>query len=130
MMAVYEGARPRPILSPGRWLHTAEAPERPLARRRVRATIRAQRRSNRVGIVLGAIVVGFLLAFLSLAQTMRVSASGYETERLLSQRDRLEAQRAQLVSDLNRLGGVPAIRKQAIDLGLGQLAEPLVVPAR
>ena len=72
----------------------------------------------------------FLAAFFSLAQTMRVSATGYEVDRLLSERDRLDARQRQLVADLNRLGREPAIRKQGIDLGLGQLGEPLIVPAR
>jgi hypothetical protein len=33
-------------------------------------------------------------------------------------------------SDLNRLGREPAIRKQGIDAGLGQLSEPLILPSR
>ena len=81
-------------------------------------------------MLLGGIVIVFLLAFFSLAQTVRVSATGYDIDQLLVERDRLEAQRQELFSDLNRLGREPAIRKQAIDLGLGQLVEPLVVPAR
>ncbi len=81
-------------------------------------------------MLLGGIVIVFLLAFFSLVQTVRVSATGYDIDQLLVERDRLEAQRQELFSDLNRLGREPAIRKQAIDLGLGQLVEPLVVPAR
>jgi hypothetical protein len=103
-----------------------------LARRRVRATgtVRAGRRSNRVGIILGAIVVGFLLAFFSLAQTMRVSATGYELDRLIVQRDRLEATLDELHSDVSRLGQEPAIRKLALDAGLGQLGAPVVIEPR
>ena len=37
---------------------------------------------------------------------------------------------ADVRSDLNRLGHEPAIRKQGIDAGLGQLSDPLVLPAR
>jgi hypothetical protein len=92
--------------------------------------MRAGRRSSRVGLLLGGIVVAFMLAFFSLAQTVRVSATAYDVDRLLVQRDQLDAARQQLLSDLNRLGQEPAIRKQAIDFGLSQLAEPLVVPAR
>ncbi len=33
-------------------------------------------------------------------------------------------------SDLNRLGSEPAIRKLSIDAGLGELGEPIVLPAR
>jgi len=99
-------------------------------RRRPVPVARARQRSNRVGIALGAIVVVFLVAFFYLAQTMRVSATSYEIDRLQAERDRMVAQRADLQSSLQRLGREPAIRKQAIDLGLGQLLEPLVLDAR
>ena len=36
----------------------------------------------------------------------------------------------ELLSDLNRLGSEPAIRKLAFDAGLGQLDSPIVLPAR
>ena len=35
-----------------------------------------------------------------------------------------------LRNELNRLGKAPAIRKQAIDAGLGPLPEPVIIPAR
>ena len=35
-----------------------------------------------------------------------------------------------MVADLSRLGREPAIRKLALDAGLGQLVDPLIVPAR
>ena len=134
-MAIYEGARPRPFLrvplSPrvarpaGRRI---EAPALP--RRRLNGAVRARRRSNRVGILLGAIVVVFLLAFFSLAQTMRVSATGYDIQRLGDDQAGLRAEQRQVVSDISRLGGVSAIRHQAIDLGLSQLTDPLVVSPR
>jgi hypothetical protein len=126
-MAVYQGARPRSILLPPR-PRPAEAPTLP--RRKVRGAVRARRQTGRLGFTLGAIVLTFLLAFFSLAQTVRVSATGYDIDRLLSERERLEARVRQLQSDLNRLGREPAIRKQSLDAGLGQLGEPLVLPAR
>lgn len=129
-MAVYEGARPRTIALPGRprGPRLAEGPT--LGRRRVRGAFRAGRRTNRLGIVLGAIVVMFMLAFFSLAQQIRVSATGMDIGRLELERQRLEEVKADLSSDLHRLGDEPAIRKLAIDAGLGQLADPLVLPAR
>ena len=129
-MAVYEGARPRTIGLPRspRSPRAAGAPT--LDRRRVRAAFRAGRRTNRLGIVLGAIVVAFMLAFFSLAQQVRVSATGLDIGRLELERQRLEDVAADVRSDLNRLGREPAVRKQAIDAGLGQLSEPLVLPAR
>lgn len=81
-------------------------------------------------LLLGAIVVVFLLAFFSLAQTVRLTASDYEVDRLLGERDRLDARRLELLADLNRLGGEPAVRRGAIDLGLAPLGEPLLVQSR
>jgi hypothetical protein len=126
-MAVYEGARPRGILLPRR-PKIAEGPS--LGRRRARVAIRSGRRTNRLGLVLGAIVVAFMLAFFSLAQQVRVSATGLDIGRLALDRQRLDAQAEDVRSDLNRLGREPAIRKMAIDDGLGQLAEPIILPAR
>lgn len=124
-MAVYQGARPRPTFLPPR---TAELPALP--RRRSRSAVRARRRPTRVGVLLGGITLAFLLAFFSLVQSVRVSATGYDIDRLLNQRAQLQAKQQELLTDLNRLGRGPAVRKLAIDLGLDQLAEPLVVVAR
>src|SRR4249919_1906180 len=123
-MAVYEGARPRVIALPRR-PRIAEGPS--LGRRRVRGALRAGRRTNRLGLILGAIVVAFMLAFFSLAQQIRVSATGLDIGRLELERQRLEDTATDLRSDLNRLGREPAIRKQAIDAGLGQLSEPIIL---
>jgi hypothetical protein len=131
-MAVYEGARPRTIALP-RGPRVAGAPTlgpRALQRRRVRPAFRAGRQTNRLGIVLGAIVVAFMLAFFSLAQQVHVAATGLDIGRLELERQRLDDTAAEVQSDLNRLGREPAIRKQAIDQGLGQLSEPLIVIAR
>ena len=112
-MAIYEGARPQNPLFPGR-----------VRRREIPA---ADAPSNRLSFVLGGIVVAFVLAFFSLAQSVRVSATGYDINQMLSERDALMNRKQELLSDLNRLGGEPAIRQQSIDAGLGQLAEPIVL---
>jgi CBS domain containing-hemolysin-like protein len=83
-----------------------------------------------VGILLGVIAVIFVLGFFSLAQTVQVSTTGVDIDRLTNQESALEGQRQQVISDLNRLGGASAIRKLGIDLGLNQLGDPIVVPAR
>ena len=83
-----------------------------------------------VGLILAAIIVLFCGGFLWLSQSVRVSATNYDVVRLISERDRLEALRVDLRSDLERLSGEPAVRKQALDHGLGQLAAPIVIPAR
>ena len=126
-MAVYSGARPRSTFLPQR-SRVADAPTLP--RRRVRGAVRAKRRTNRLSVVLGGIVLAFLLAFFSLAQTVRVSATGYDIERLNADRDALLVRKQELLTDLNRLGQEPAVKKLAIDAGLTQLSTPLVVPGR
>lgn len=123
-MAVYTGARPRSTLLPRR-SRVADAPTLP--RRRVRGAVRARRRPSRLPIALGGIVLAFVLAFFSLAQTVSVSATGYDLERLALERNELLVQKQELLTDLNRLGQVPAIRKMAIDEGLVQLQTPIVV---
>jgi hypothetical protein len=138
-VAGYAGARPRTGLLGRR----SPAPSRPAAgtgdpratalpRRRVRggAATRARGRSGRTGLIVAAIVVTFGLGLVSLAQTVRVSANGLEVERLRAERQILVAEQQEIRSDLYRLGSEPAVRKQALDAGLGQLLEPLVLPAR
>jgi hypothetical protein len=98
-----------------------------LPRRRLRGAVRARRRPSRLPIVLGGIVVAFVLAFFSLAQTVRVSATGYDVERLTTDRDALLVRKTELLTDLNRLTQEPAVRKMAIDAGLTQLSAPVVV---
>jgi hypothetical protein len=126
-MAVYEGARPR-TLGLQRRPRIAEGPA--LERRRVRGAFRAGQRTDRFGLILGSIVVAFILAFFSLAQQVRVSATGLDIGRLSMERQRLDARADDVRSDLDRLGREPAIRKMAIEDGLGQLGEPVVLPAR
>jgi carbonic anhydrase len=92
--------------------------------------VRARQRTGRTGILAAGIVVTFALGFVSLAQTVRVSATDIERDRLAAERQVLLDEQSQIRSDLNRLGREPAVRKQALDAGLGQLVDPLIVPAR
>jgi hypothetical protein len=92
--------------------------------------VRAQRRTGRTGILVAGIVVTFALGFVSLAQTVRVSATQVEQDQLATELRILQDEQGQMRSDLYRLGREPAVRKQALDAGLGQLVDPLVVPAR
>ena len=128
-MAVYQGARPRSSLLPGR-PHGLDTPVLPRRKMRAAGAVRARRRGNRSAFLVGGIVLAFMLAFFSLAQTVAVSATSYDIDRLAAERERLEAQIRDVRSDLNRLGREPAVRKQGIDLGLSQLADLVVVPAR
>lgn len=135
-MAGYAGARPRTGLLGRRWLppqRDVSGEPRPgsLPRRRVRggAATRAQRRTGRTGLIVAGIVVTFGLGFVSLAQTVRVSANVIERDRLAAERQILLDEQGAIRSDLYRLGREPAVRKQALDAGLGQLIDPLVIPA-
>lgn len=130
-MAVYVGARQRSRLLPARPTPRSVDAEAPATdRRRQRSTTRAGRRPSRVGLALGGIAIAFILALFSLAQTIRVSATSYDIDQLIYERDQMTADQQQLRSDLSRLGNEPAIRKQAFDLGMSQLGDPLVVAAR
>lgn len=126
-MAVYQGARQRTIVLPRPRIEV-QAPALP--RRRVRAAVRARRGPSRMAIVLAAIVVAFSCAFFSLSQDVRVSATSYEVDRLATEHDHLGAQAEDLRNELNRLGKAPAIKKLAIEAGLGPLPQPIVLPAR
>ena len=158
-MAVYQGARPRSpmplgldaLSSSGRGQRaggggatratqgsrgrsrssatSASARGRATARSSASRVVQGKRPSS-VGIALAAIVIVFSAAFLSLSQSVRVAATGYDIVRLVSEHDRLTAIRQDLTSDVERLKGEPAIRKQALDAGLGQLGAPLLLEAR
>ena len=127
-MAVYQGARQRTIVLPRRPRVAVPAPTLP--RRQLRSAVRAHRGPSRLAILLAAIVIAFAAAFFSLSQDIRVSATGYEMDRLTIEQQRLQAQADDLRNELNRLGKAPAIRKFAIDAGLGPLPEPEIIPAR
>ena len=150
-MAVYQGARRRTPLPLGLDALTGHAgrgapagdatpaarPRASAARaaraagaRRSAAAGRRRSRPSSVGVALAAIVIVFSAAFLSLSQSVRVAATGYDIVRLVSEHDRLEAIRVDLRADVERLRSEPAIRKQALDAGLGQLGAPLLIPAR
>ena len=129
-MTVNQGAKPRGFELPR---PTFGLDLGPVSGRRSQAAtgglVRAGR-PTRVGALLAGIVIAFTFAFLSLSQSVRVAARSYDIVRLGSEWERLDALRQDLRSDLDRLGSEPAIRKQGLDLGLGQLDAPLIIPAR
>jgi cell division protein FtsB len=131
-MAVYEGARPRSPLMPRRRLEAPLLrPQAPvMTRRAMRLSLRARRRPRVYASVLGTIVVAFLLAFFSLVQTVRVSASGFDMDQLNAEYQQLHARQQQDLSDIGRLDRESAIRREAIADGLTQLPAPVVLPAR
>jgi hypothetical protein len=140
-MAGYAGARPRSGVLAQRRREEAPVTRRgtirsdravDLPRRGLRgaSAVRSRRRQGRVGLLIVGIVVIFLLGLFSLTQTVSVSATEFDVDRLIAARQELEANERDMVADLSRLGREPAIRKLALDAGLGQLVDPLVVPAR
>ncbi len=129
-MAAYQGARRRGFELPRPTLDLEATPFGRSRRRLTRSGLVREDRPARVGLMLTAIVVAFMLAFLSLSQSVRVQATSYDIVRLGSEYERLDALRQDLRSNLNRLGSEPAIRKLGLDHGLGQLDAPLIIPAR
>ena len=122
-------ARPNEDASPRRAARASQPTHAAGARRTASANLHRSRPSS-IGIALTAIVIVFSAAFLSLSQSVRVAATGYDIVRLVSEHDRLDAIRQDLASDVERLHSEPAIRKQGLDAGLGQLGAPLIIPAR
>ena len=129
-MAVYQGARRRGFELPRPAFDLGGPTLLGRSRRPATGALARAGRPTRVGAILAAILVAFVLAFLSLSQSVRVAATSYDIVRLTSEHERLDARRQDLRSDLNRLGAEPAIRKLGLDSGLGQLDAPLIIPAR
>ena len=92
--------------------------------------MRARRGASRISLLLGAIVVVFAAAFFSLSRTSASPprATSWTGSQPSSACSTITAD--DLHNELNRLGKSPAVRKQAIDAGLGPLPEPIVIPAR
>ncbi len=129
-MAAYQGARRRGLEVPRPSFDFDGIPFGGRRRRMAAGGLVREGRPTRVGTVMAGIVVVFVLAFLSLSQSVRVAATSYDIVRLGSERERMDALRQDLRSDLDRLGSEPAIRKLGLDHGLGQLDAPLIIPVR
>ena len=114
-MAVYQGARPYPVLIP--------------TRRRTSRT-RARHNSSPLGLPLAAILVCFLLALFYLTQMVHVAATGYDIQELAAERARLDQQLLSLQGDMARWGAEPRILNDAQALGLGELGNPVRIPTR
>lgn len=123
-MAVYEGARLRPMALPLRRTSTV------IARRRQPVRVRAGLRTSPVAVALAAVLVLFLLGLFYLTQTMRVAATNYDIDTLLSDRDHMGQQLQSLQGDIARLGAEFAVSKLAQQQGLSQLGAPVWIRAR
>ena len=102
-----------------------------IARRRSRTAVRAGRRSGRIGLVLGGIVDRVPARVLLARPERRASRRRATTSRPSSRSATASTPRPRTcVTNIQRLGSGPAIRKEALDAGLTPLAAPIVVPAR
>jgi len=112
---------------------TGSTRPRPGSARRTRSMDRLRTRprgADRAALLLAGIAIVFAGAFVSLSQSVRVTASSHDIVRLVAERERLDSLRRDLKNDVDRLAAEPAIRKGAIDQGLGQLGAPIVLPVR
>ena len=127
-MAVYEGARPRTIALPRR-PRTAE-PAPALPRRRARPTVRAHRSSSRPALVLGGSSSRSCSPSSRWPRRSACRPRATTSVACRSSRSGWTPAARTSRSDLSRLGREPAVRKLALDAGLGQLGEPVILPAR
>ena len=116
-MAVYQAARQQVIAVP---------------RRRQVVHQRARRGASRVGLILGAILVAFLLGLFYLTQTIGTATAGYDTDRLTADGAALDRELSTQESQIFTFGSEQNVIQAAqanglVDLGGGQ---PLRVPGR
>jgi hypothetical protein len=109
--------------------HRQAVPRRTAARHADRVTRRASWEVRSFAIASGAIVLGFLVVLLYLAQATAVSAAGYEAQRLEAQRDEIRRQNALLAIESARLESPARVESEAQRLGLVRAATIHVVPA-
>ena len=114
-MTVYEGARALP----------RTVPRRPTVK-----PVRARRRPHTAGLVLATIMTAFLLGLTYLVQTMHVAATGYEMERLIEERERLEQQIRSVEGTIVQWGAEPLVIEEAQKRGFDRLGGALRLPER
>ncbi|HTS14935.1 MAG TPA: hypothetical protein VMH24_04655 [Candidatus Sulfotelmatobacter sp.] len=116
-MAVYQAARQQVIAVP---------------RRRQVVQKRARRGASRVGLILGAILVAFLLGLFYLTQTISTATAGYDTDRLTSDAAGLERQLSTQESQIAAAASEENVLLAAQAGGLVDLggAQPVRVPGR
>lgn len=116
-MAVYQAARQQVIAVP---------------RRRQGVHQRARRGASRVGLILGAILVAFLLGLFYLTQTIGTATAGYDTDRLTADAAGLARQLSTQQSQIAAFGSEQNVLQAAQTKGLVDLggAQPIRVPGR
>ena len=101
-----------------------------IPRRRPASRIRARRRASPVFVTLALIVTAFVLGLMYLTQSIRVAATDFEIDRLLSEQSRLVQQIQSLEGDITHYGAEPAVVERAGQAGLDRLGGATRIPAR
>jgi hypothetical protein len=116
-MAVYQAARQQVIAVP---------------RRRQGVRSRARRGPSRVGLILAAILVAFLLGLFYLTQTIGTATAGYDTDRLTSDAAGLSRQLSTQQGQIAAMGSEQSVLQAAQAAGLVDLgaSRPLRIPGR
>jgi hypothetical protein len=122
-MAVYQGARLHAVALP--------AGARPLAERRAaRIPVRARRRLRPTALALAGVLVAFLLGLVSLTQTLQATATNYQIDSLLIDRQRLQQELQSQQGAIAQWGSEPQVVQWAQQEGLNRLGGKVHVPAR
>jgi len=103
-----------------------------LPRRHASVRPRAHRGTNRVGLILAAILVVFLLGLFYLTQTIGTATAGYQVDRLDTQATTLEQQLSTQRGQVAAAGSEQVVLQAAQVSGMVNLTlrQPLRVPGR
>lgn len=98
-------------------------------RRRPARRVRARRRASPVLVTLALIVVAFVLGLMYLTQSIRVAATSFEIDRLVSDQQRLGQQLQSLEGSITHWGAEPTVVERAGQTGLDRLGGAIRLPA-
>jgi cell division protein FtsL len=119
------GARPVGALRPLGWGLRPRSAEASRGYRLRRARIR-RRRAAGLSLAVVLIAAAALLASLYLAQSSRITGTGYEITRLEARLESLEAERQNLLLEIGRAQSPATIEARATQLGLAPLPDEAV----
>jgi len=91
-------------------------------------------RSGLFGVHLSRVIAAgtavFAAAFVMLYLSLQVTTAAARRDELISERARIVEEIRIGEMDMSRLGREPAVRRRAFELGISQLADPLIVEGR
>ena len=106
---------------------------RPLAagrRRQISSPARAGRRAQPFGALIAIVLVSLLVGLIYVALTVRLAATNYEIDGLITERDDLARQVQTLETSVLRWGTEATVLERAQRIGLDQLETRIRLPAR